>query len=185
MGVTPDNTTMKNTTEQRKGMLAGQVAKELGVGVQTLHYYERERLIPPPRRAENGYRVYDASLVDRVRFVRKAQSLGLTLEEVKEIIELADRGACPCGHVHAALTARLKEVDDRLAQLRSFRSELAALVSRVRKVSSTATRSDPVNRARAAALCEIVEQASTTPPAGARFALALGPRSRRPRRRVR
>lgn len=176
---------MRNTTEQPKGMLAGQVAKELGVGVQTLHYYEREGLIPPPNRADNGYRVYDAALVERVRFIRKAQSLGLALEDVKEIIELADRGTCPCGHVHTALTARLKEVDERLKELRSFRADLASLVSRAAKVSATARQSEAAGRRHSGPLCEIVEHASTTGPTGARVALALSPSVRRARRRVR
>lgn len=176
---------MRNTTEQPQGMRIGQAAKELGVGVQTLHYYEREGLIPSPRRADNRYRVYDAALVERVRFIRKAQSLGLTLEDVKEIIELAERGTCPCGHVRVALAARLKEVDDRLKQLRSFRSDLAVLVSRAAKVSATPRQSDAARRRHAAALCEIVEHASTTDPTGARVALALSPRARRARRRAR
>ena len=168
-----------------KGMLAGEVAKDVGVGVQTLHYYEREGLIPPPRRAQNGYRVYDEPLVDRVRFVRKAQSLGLSLGDVKEIFELADRGTCPCGHVHSALTARLKEVDDRLKELRGFRSELAGLVRRARAVGAESTRSRSVTRYGTETICEIVESASTTEPSGARIPLRLTRRSTRARRGAR
>lgn len=155
-------------------MLAGQVAKDLGIGVQTLHYYEREGLIPTPNRTESGYRIYDAALIDRVRFIRKAQSLGLTLEDVREIIQLADRGACPCGHVHAALTARLREVDERLKQLRSFRSDLAALVSRAATLNSTPKRSRAGKDS--THLREIVEQANAADSAGHRL-LTL---SRRP-----
>lgn len=154
-----------------KELFAGQVAKDLGIGVQTLHYYEREGLITSPRRAENGYRVYDPALVDRVRFIRKAQSLGLTLEDVKEIMDLADRGACPCGHVHAALTSRLKEVDERLKELRSFRSDLSSLVRRASAVSST--RSSNGKGERGGAVCEIVEGEGTTESARAQLPLTL------------
>lgn len=166
--------------QQPKGMLAGQVAKDLGIGVQTLHYYEREGLIPAPNRSESGYRIYDAALVDRVRFVRKAQSLGLTLEDVRQIIQLGDRGACPCGHVHAALTARLQEVDERLKQLRSFRSDLAALVSRAETVSSTAKRSRAGKDS--TPLCEIVDQAHAGDSAGHRLlSLSRSPHAKRRR----
>ena len=166
-------------------MLAGEVAKELGVGVQTLHYYEREGLIPPPRRAQNGYRIYDGPVVDRVRFVRKAQSLGLSLEDVKEIFELADRGACPCGHVHSALAARLKEVDDRLKELRGFRSELAVLVRRAGVVDARSTISAPAGRHRLGTVCEIVEGATSAGAAGAKFPLRLTRHSARTARRAR
>lgn len=165
------------------GPFAGQVAKDLGVGVQTLHFYEREGLIPSPRRAENGYRIYDSALVDRVRFIRKAQSLGLTLDDVKEILDLADRGACPCGHVHAALTSRLEEVDERLKELRSFRSDLAALVRRAGEVS--ATRSGSRKGQVGVGVCEIVESAGTTQSVRAQLPLALKPRQAAAGRRTR
>lgn len=112
-----------------QGMLAGEVAKALGVGVQTLHYYEREGLLPPPPRSASGYRLYTPELVERVGFIRRAQALGLPLEEVREVLTLAEEGACPCGRVQAALAEKLAEVDRRLAELHAFRDELAALVA--------------------------------------------------------
>jgi DNA-binding transcriptional MerR regulator len=149
---------MRNVTREPNGLLAGQVATELGVGVQTLHYYEREGLIPSPARADNGYRIYDVSLVDRIRFIRKAQSLGLSLDEIREVIGLAARGTCPCGHVHTALAERLKEVDERLKELQSFRADLAALVSRAARISSDAPRSG--RNGNGAKVCAIVEDAA-------------------------
>ncbi len=113
---------------RQQGLLAGDAAKALGIGVQTLHYYEREGLIPPPRRSGSGYRLYSPELVERVRFIRKAQALGLPLDEVKDILRLAERGTSPCGRVQAALAAKLREVDERLLELQSFRDELATLV---------------------------------------------------------
>jgi len=73
---------------------AGEVAKELGIGVQTLHFYEREGLIPPPARSDSGYRLYSRELVDRVVFIRKAQALGLPLQEIKDVLTLVEHGAC-------------------------------------------------------------------------------------------
>jgi len=109
-------------------MLAGNVAKSLGIGVQTLHYYEREGLIPAPARSESGYRLYSPELVERVQFIRKAQGLGLPLDEVKDVLRLAEQGSSPCGRVQAALADKLREVDERLRELRSFRNELANLI---------------------------------------------------------
>lgn len=135
------------------GMLAGDVAKALGIGVQTLHYYEREGLIPAPARSESGYRLFTPELVERVGFIRKAQALGLPLAEIRDILSLAEAGASPCGRVQRALAEKLAEVDRRLAELRAFRAELAALVTRS---------NDIVERGARANVCVIVEDA--TPP---------------------
>lgn len=116
-----------------RARLAGEVARELGIGVQTLHYYEREELIPSPGRSESGYRLYTPAHVQRVAFIRKAQALGLPLEEIRHVLALADEGSSPCGRVERALTHQLAEVDKRLAELRSFRADLARLVTRARE----------------------------------------------------
>jgi MerR family mercuric resistance operon transcriptional regulator len=109
--------------------LAGEVAKSLGVGIQTLYYYEREGLIPEPPRTNSGYRLYPPELVERVRFIRKAQALGLPLSEIREILYLAGQGTSPCGRVRNALAEKLREVDARLRELRSFRNEMGKACS--------------------------------------------------------
>ncbi len=118
---------MKSITAQTEArrMRAGQAAKELGVGVQTLHFYEEQGMIPRPPRTESGYRLYTPEIIERVRFIRKAQALGFSLDEIKEILGLAKRGASPCGTVQRALAEKLREVDRRLEDLRGFRAELA------------------------------------------------------------
>lgn len=138
-------------------MLAGDVAKALGIGVQTLHYYEREGLIPAPARSESGYRLYTPELVERVRFIRKAQALGLPLGEVKDILRLAEHGSSPCGRVQAALTEKLQEVDERLHELEIFRNELANLMQKASGLRENGA---------APHVCAIVEEA--TPLRGAR-----------------
>jgi len=146
-----------NSTLIRDGMLAGDVARTLGIGVQTLHYYEREGLIPPPARSDSGYRLYTTELIDRVRFIRKAQALGLPLDEVKNILRLTMEGASPCGRVQAALTEILREVNERLRGLESFRDDLAALVAHAPTLSdSSASRH----------VCAIVEEATPIRRAG-------------------
>lgn len=135
---------------QQGGLLAGGVAKLLNVGVQTLHFYEREGLIPEPPRTESGYRIYPPALVERVRFIKQAQGLGLPLSEVKEILSLAQDGGSPCGRVQATLREKLKEVDRRLIELRRFRRDLAHLIHRAEE--------DYVTSADAR-VCAIVERA--------------------------
>lgn len=149
---TPSTPFMQATSSSRdETTLAGGVAKALDIGVQTLHFYEREGLIPPPRRSESGYRLYTPALIERVRFIKKAQALGLPLGEIKEILNLAARGSSPCGRVQAALAAKLVEVDERLEELRSFRDELATLVGQASRRSSNAS---------GAQVCGIVEKAT-------------------------
>lgn len=135
--------------------LAGDVAKRLGIGVQTLHYYERENLIPPPPRSPGGFRRYPPEIVRRVEFIRKAQSLGLPLNEIREIIVLSEHGRCACGRVEAGLARQLADVDQRIAELKAFRRELSQLLDASRKTR---------RQQRRGAICAIVEDAPPVTP---------------------
>lgn len=140
--------------EQEVGMrLAGDVAAELGIGVQTLHYYERENLIPSPQRSPAGYRLYPPELVRRLHFIRKAQGIGLSLGDIREVLKLSDQGASPCRQVTSALADKLAHVDQRLAELTAFRNELALLVA-----EATSSEQRRVARGKGV-LCPIVETA--------------------------
>lgn len=157
---TPSRAAPKTSVpQQRKPLLVGEVARAVGVGVQTLHFYEREGLISPPARSASGYRLYDATAIDRIRFIRKAQALGLPLDEVKQVLALAARGTSPCGRVQAALAATLADVDRRLAELQSFREELA----RVTKHAVTSPSAD-----RPGQICAIVDAVPAVFPASKR-----------------
>src|SRR5581483_6444195 len=103
----------------------GAVAKAAGVGVQTLHYYERIGLLPKPARSEANYRVYSADAVRRVTFIKKAQALGFSLTEIKEILELKSHGRAPCCKVTELGEKHLRDIDARLAQLRRYRQAVA------------------------------------------------------------
>lgn len=143
---------MTQTMQAEQGHLrAGQAAAELGVEVQTLHYYEREGLIPSPPRSEAGYRLFPPDLMERLHFIRRAQALGLSLAEIRETLELAAIGESPCGRVQTALAKRLAEVDRRLEQLTAFRNELADLVVNAPKLRDAAPRGG---------VCAIVEGAA-------------------------
>jgi len=113
----------------RDSLKVGAVAKAAGVGAQTLHYYERLGLLPKPKRSSANYRLYAPEAVRRVRFIKKAQVLGLTLEETKQILDLKDHGREPCRKVAELGEKHLQEIDARLTQLRAYRRALAQAVS--------------------------------------------------------
>jgi len=108
---------------------AGAVAKAAGVGVQTLHYYERLGLLQKPKRSAANYRLYSPEAIRRVRFTKKAQALGLTLDEIKRILDLKDHGREPCRQVAEFGEKHLQEIEARLTQLRAYRRALAQAVS--------------------------------------------------------
>jgi DNA-binding transcriptional MerR regulator len=94
------------------------LARQTAVPVKTIRYYEDVGLLPKPSRTASGYRLYESETAARLLFIKKAQNLGLRLDEIKEILELADRGRCPCGHVQAFLKKRLAELQQKIADLR-------------------------------------------------------------------
>lgn len=111
-------------------MLIKELADTVGLNSQTIRFYEREGLLPAPRRAANGYRTYDDSSVSRVLFIRSAQSAGLTLAEIGGVVGLRDEGDAPCTHVAALLCDKLNDVRARQAELVVLEAELERLIAR-------------------------------------------------------
>src|SRR5919201_516114 len=131
----------------------GEVAKAASVGVQTLHYYERLGLLPKPGRSAANYRLYSPETIRRVRFIKKAQMVGLTLEETKEILDLRGHGRAPCHRVVELGRKHLQEIEARLTQLRAFHRLLA------RSVNEWA-RDDKPGRHCAGEFCDLIERLS-------------------------
>jgi DNA-binding transcriptional MerR regulator len=124
----------------------GQLAKESGTAPDTLRYYERLGLLSPAARSDSGYRHYDETAIERLAFIRRAQALGLSLAEVRDVVRIADQGTAPCAHVQAMLERHLNEVDARMAELRALRQTIEQLLANA-----------PAARARKACLCGIIE----------------------------
>ena len=113
------------------GILIGELARLSGVSAETIRFYEKERIIPRPKRAGSGkYRRYDAGEANRLRFVRKARELGFSLDEIRELIKLgeSDPGR-PCGDVDSLVLTHIAQVDAKIAQLTALRTELHRLTS--------------------------------------------------------
>ena len=129
----------------------GAVAEAAAVGPQTLHYYERLGLLLKPKRSAANYRLYSPDTVRRVRFIKKAQAIGLTLEETKQVLDLKDHGRQPCRQVAELGEKHLREINARLGQLRAYRRALARSV--------TAWRKENVSERRCAGeFCDLIER---------------------------
>jgi DNA-binding transcriptional MerR regulator len=109
-------------------MRIGELADHVGVNPKTIRYYESIGLLPEPARTDGGYRLYDAADVDRLLFIRRAQRLDLSLDEIAEILAMRERGEQPCSYVVSAARTRLDELDRRIADMQQVREELHALL---------------------------------------------------------
>jgi len=111
----------------RNGLKIGQVAREAGMTAKTIRYYELLGLLPEPRRTESGYRLYGQGAVERLEFIKKAKRLGLSLDEIKDILALHEEQQRPCVHVLAFLDRKIAEVGEVIEDLKAFRQDLAWL----------------------------------------------------------
>lgn len=106
-------------------MKIGEIAKQAGMTVEAVRFYEREGLLPRPPRTEGGYRVYGDADLRRIQFIRQAKRLGFSLQEIVRILRLRERGHCPCDEVIGTLERHLRDTEDQLQQLQDFRDEIA------------------------------------------------------------
>lgn len=136
------------------GMRIGELAGRLGINPRTVRYYEQIGLIPAAPRTGAGYRQYDEDDAARLGFIKTAQRLGLSLDEVAEILRLRDSGERPCGYVRALLDTQLAVLDRRIAELRALRGELRELQAAADNLPEDA-----------ALTCRIIEHARAQAPA--------------------
>jgi MerR family mercuric resistance operon transcriptional regulator len=112
-------------TERRPGLKIGEVSKLSGIGIETLRFYEKSGLLSRPARNPSGYRVYDGDVLERLAFIKRAQVLGFSLNEIRQVIAEKRAGQSPCAEVREVVRRRLRELDERMAQMRRYRKELA------------------------------------------------------------
>lgn len=109
-------------------MTIGQVARQSGVGVQTLRYYEREGLLEEPKRKASGYRMYKESAVMRVQWIRRAKLLGFSLHEIRELLSLREKPDTKRGDIRERAKEKIDDLNEKIAELTQMRDELCALV---------------------------------------------------------
>jgi len=111
-------------------MRIGDLAESTGTPVETIRFYERERLIPAAKRAANNYRVYTTAHVERLAFIRHCRNLDMTLDEVRTLLQLRDRPAQDCGEINDLLDEHIGHVAQRICELRVLEKDLKALRAR-------------------------------------------------------
>ncbi|MDT7531455.1 helix-turn-helix domain-containing protein [Sphingopyxis sp. SE2] len=108
------------------GLLRARLAKRTGCNLETIRYYETIGLMPDPPRSAAGYRVYDDSHVSRLRFILRARELGFSIEEIRGLLGLVDRGTQTCAEVKDRAEAHLVEIRDKIRDLKRIQAVLAA-----------------------------------------------------------
>ncbi len=109
-------------------MQIGQLAQQAGVAIDTVRYYERQGLLPPPQRRASGYRQYGDQDVTRLRFIRRAKDLGFTLQEIQDLLALSSNSQADRGDVRSLAQRRLSDIEHKLRELAAMRDALAQLV---------------------------------------------------------
>jgi len=120
----------KLTDLQIDGLTIGQLAHQASVNVETIRYYQRIGLIEEPQKPLQGYRRYPASIINRIRFIKRAQDLGFTLNEITDLLSLNDRN---CDEARAIAEHKLEGIKHRIEDLTAMQSELTKLVKACRK----------------------------------------------------
>jgi MerR family transcriptional regulator, copper efflux regulator len=113
-------------------MRIGELATRAGVKAQTLRYYERRGLLDPARRATSGFREYEANALRQVRFIRRAQDLGFTLEEIRDLLGLWGDSSKSCSAVEKRASVTLDRIEEKIADLRQMSEALSKYVSACR-----------------------------------------------------
>ena len=139
---------MQESSTRSDKLLIGRLAKLSGITPDTVRFYERSGLLPKPRRTGSGYRVYDDTALSQIRFIRKAQSLGFSLDEIRRIMKLRGQGKETCRCVIAMAEATLAETQTKLKELQNFRDKLTGNLSRWKR-----KRRGPI----AAEFCRLIE----------------------------
>lgn len=111
------------------GLTIGRVARQAGLAIDTVRYYEREGLLEKPVRTAAGYRQYPAGAVARLRFIRQAKDLGFTLSEIRELLALKVAPGKSCADVRKRAESKIDDIEQRVAQLNRMKRALAKLAA--------------------------------------------------------
>jgi MerR family copper efflux transcriptional regulator len=116
-------------TQDKQLLLIGQVTSLSGIPIRTIRYYESVGLIASLGRTEGGFRQFSTDVLTRLAFIKRAQNLGLSLEEIRDILQVYDQGQPPCGDIKDKLEEKLLQIDHQIKQLFTLRSEIGELLS--------------------------------------------------------
>jgi len=108
----------------------GKVAQLARIRPSAIRYYDRQGMLHPTIRGANGYRAYSDDAIKLLLFIKRAQSLGITLKEIKPLLNLASQGRRPCSRLKQIARSHLQEIDDKIRELQALRNELRTLLRR-------------------------------------------------------
>jgi len=111
------------------GFTIGRLAKQVGIGIETVRFYERQGLIEPPPRTDSNYRVYPEEEVSRLRFIKKAKNLGFTLNEIKELLFIRHDPHATKADIKNRTLAKIKDVKQKISDLTRIQKALEHLAS--------------------------------------------------------
>ncbi|BAY78522.1 heavy metal-responsive transcriptional regulator [Nostoc sp. DSM 114161] len=115
--------------QDNKLLLIGQVTNLSKISIRTIRYYESLGLIKSSRRTGGGFRQFSSDVLTRLAFIKRAQNFGLSLEEIRDILQIYDQGQVPCGEIQEKLEEKLLQIDRQIDQLLTLRSEIKGLLS--------------------------------------------------------
>lgn len=133
---------------QEEPKLIGSVAKESGVPIKTIRYYEELGLLKASGRTEGGFRLFNSDVFVRLHFIKRAQSLGLSLSEIKEFLAVHEQGDLPCDRIKVKLNEKIGQIDRQIRELQVLKLELVGLLSGWETIPETAE----------ATICPIIER---------------------------
>jgi MerR family mercuric resistance operon transcriptional regulator len=110
-----------------RSLTTGELAEKTGVNIETVRYYERRGLIMEPPRTESGYRQFPPETVQRIRFIKRAQELGFTLNEIEQLLSIADGDGSRCEDVYEFTIGKVQEIEERIRHLQRLKAVLAEL----------------------------------------------------------
>ena len=137
---------VKSSDEGASIMRIGELAEAAETTAKTLRFYEDQGLLPATERTPSGYRDYTTAALARINFIHRGQAAGLTLAQIRQILDIRDHGQAPCNHVRDLLDTRLADIDQQLAQLHDLRDTLAALRDQADHVEPDTCSTDQVCR---------------------------------------
>ena len=116
--------------QEMKTLTIGQVAKEIGITVEAVRFYEKQGLIAKPQRSESGYRQYQPETLKRIRFIQRAKDVGFTLKEIDDLLTLRKKPNTSCIDIKLKALEKIENVDRKLNDLKNIRSSLTQMVMR-------------------------------------------------------
>ena len=111
-----------------KRFFIGDIAKKFGLNPRTIRYYETIGILPKARRTESGYRIYTDETIERLEFIFKAKTLGLKLDEIKEILLLHEKGEVPCECTREFIKSKIVEIEEKITNLTELKTRLSGLL---------------------------------------------------------